>query len=249
MSETALRTLIVDDEPIARARLQALCREIADAVRVVGEASNGVEALARIRVDQPDLVLLDIAMPDLDGLQVAAALAEMNAPPEVVFCTAYPSHALEAFEVAAVDYLLKPINRERFAQAVGKAARLRACDAPPLPRSSDWLDHLWVPHREAMIRIDIRDVNRIEAEGDYVRLVTPQASYLLHETMAHLEERLDPDRFSRIRRSMIVRTDLLGTAVHLGSGVWNVSLTDGPLVRVGPTYWKALKSKLKSGPG
>lgn len=237
-----LRTLVVDDEPIARARLGALCPAMPDTFLVIGEAADGGAALDRIAGGGTDLVLLDIAMPGLDGLTVAAALTRTEAPPAVVFCTAHPSHALEAFEAAAADYLLKPVGQGRLARAAERAARLRE-RAPITVGPMQWLDHVWVPHRDAMLRIEMRDVERVEAEGDYVRLVTGQVSHLLHETMTRLEQRLDPEKFVRVRRSTIVRTDVLAAATHLGGGAWNVSLVDGGVVRVGPTYWKALKGR------
>lgn len=246
MSRASLKVLIVDDEPIARARLRVLCAGMADWVEVTGEAADGADALARISADSPDVVLLDIAMPDLDGVEVADMLARTGAPPAVIFCTANPAHALWAFEVSAVDYLLKPVARDRLERAFAKAAVLRAGPAVAPPPATSWLDHLWVPHREAMKRIEMADVEQIVAEGDYVRLVTPRASHLLHETMTRLESRLDPNRFVRVRRSVIVRVDLLRTVTHLGGGSWNVVLADGTAVRAGPNYWKALKERLAS---
>ena len=239
-----LRPLIVDDEPIARGRLRALCARLPEVV-VVGEAATGAQAL--MQLEGVDLVLLDIAMPDGDGLSVAAALARLPAPPAVVFCTAHPDHALEAFDVAAVDYLLKPVGRERLARAVDKTRKLRTAPEPPSEAPSDRLDHLWAPHRDAMVRVDVADIVRVEAEGDYARIRTEAASYLIHETMARLEARLDPAVFVRVRRSLIVRESGIAKVRHAGDGVWEATLLDGAVVRVGPTYWKALKLRLDTG--
>ncbi|MGY2737126.1 LytTR family DNA-binding domain-containing protein [Sphingomonas sp. UYP23] len=237
--------MIVDDEPLARLRLRTLCDAMPDQAVIIGEVGDGREAMARIEVEQPDLLLLDIAMPDLNGMELAQMLAQSASSPTIIFCTAYPAHALEAFEVSAADYLLKPIERERLSQAFQKAALLRAGTQPISPAKRPWLDHLWVPNRDGMIRIELGDVERIEADGDYVRLSTARESHLLHEAINRLEERLDPARFVRVRRSVMVRVDLLKAVVHLGGGTWNVLLADDTRIRVGPTYWKMLKGRLR----
>lgn len=242
-----LRTLLVDDEPIARSRLRALCGALDD-VEIVGEAATGVEALARIASDSPDLVLLDIAMPDLDGMGVARAIAQMPGKAAIVFCTAFPAYALEAFEAEAIDYLLKPINRERLARAVDRARIWQAAAEPKTTTTPDrlWLDHLWVPYRDGMVRIEIEHVEQIEAEGDYVRFLIGDLSYLVHESLSRLADRLDPERFVRVRRSLIVRTDGIREVRHLGGGAWQLSLANEKSVRVGATYWKNLRSRLRA---
>ncbi len=242
MTAPPLRTLVADDEPVARQRLTLLCAELAE-VSVVGEAVDGPDTIGRIRALAPDLVLLDISMPDLDGMAVAAASALGKRPPAIVFCTASDAHAVRAFEVSAVDYLLKPVQRDRLERALARACRLR--DAPgPLAHQSR-PDHLWVPHRGAMHRIDIADVTRIDAEGDFVRLWTARAQFLLNETLTRLAERLDPDAFIRLRRSSVVRVATLRDVRHVGLGAWEAQLADGNRIRIGPTYWKAIKDRLQ----
>lgn len=242
MINPPLRIVVADDEPVARQRLALLCAEIAG-VSVVGEAVDGPDTIERIRVLTPDLVLLDISMPELDGLAVAAASALGERPPAIVFCTASDAHALRAFEVSAVDYLLKPVQRKRLEQALARARRLRDISGP-LARPVR-PDHLWVPHRGAMHRIDIADITRIDAEGDFIRLWTGRTQFLLNETVTRLVERLDPDVFIRLRRSSVVRITELRNVRHIGLGAWEAQLADGNRVRIGPTYWKAIKDRLQ----
>jgi len=245
MSGTALRTLIADDEPVARNRLRLLCEEIGG-VEIIGMAVDGLDALRQIEALSPEVVLLDIAMPDLDGMGVAQALAHTPTPPVIIFCTAYDRHALAAFDVSAVDYLLKPISRERLAQSVEKARRYHGASRAPVLPVPAWLDHLWVPHRGAMLRIDIANIHRIDAEREYVRLTTTSASHMLHETMAAIEARLDPAVFVRLRRSVIVRGAEIESLRHKGLGSWSALLGDGKSVRIGPTYLPQVRTRLQT---
>ncbi|MGI4878604.1 MAG: LytR/AlgR family response regulator transcription factor [Janthinobacterium lividum] len=245
MSVTALRTLIADDEPVARNRLRLLCEEIGG-VAIAGMAVDGLDALRQIEALSPEVVLLDIAMPDLDGMGVARALACAPTPPAIIFCTAYDRHALAAFDVSAVDYLLKPISRERLVHAIEKARRYHGFPRTPEPPRLALLDHLWVPHRGAMLRIDISGIQRIDAEGDYVRLSTMSSSHMLHETMAAIEARLDPVVFVRLRRSVIVRSTEIKSLRHDGLGSWSTLLGDGQSVRIGPTYLPQVRARLKA---
>ena len=202
-AEARLRTLIVDDEPLAVERLQLLCAGLPE-LELVGTAADGQAALRMVAALAPNLLLCDIAMPGLDGIGVAGALAATPAPPSIVFVTAFDAFAVGAFDVAAVDYLLKPLARERLAQAI---ARVRARRTPAATQSSPWLEEIWVPHRAEIVRLDVRDIERIEAERDYMRLHLGERSYLVHQTLGELERRLDPAQFLRLHRSAIVRRD------------------------------------------
>ena len=242
MTDPPLRTLIADDEPVARQRLALLCAELAG-ISVVGKAVDGPDTIERIRLLAPDLVLLDISMPDLDGMAVAAASAVGERPPAIVFCTASDAHAVRAFEVSAVDYLLKPVQRERLEQALTRARRFRDVPRPPVRPARP--DHLWVPHRGAMHRVDVSDITRIDAEGDFVRLWTGRTQFLLNETLTRFADRLDPAAFVRLRRSSVVRVTALCRVRHVGLGAWEAQLGDGNRIRIGPTYWKAIKDRLQ----
>jgi len=236
-----LRTLIVDDEPIARRRLSILFARLTG-VEVVGEAMDGTDAVEKIRSLAPDVVLLDISMPGLDGMAVAVASAVSKRPPAIVFCTASAAHAAQAFDIAAVDYLLKPIDRERLERALGRARMQRNAVTPPT--SPVWLDYLWIPHHGAMRRIEVAEIYRIDAEGDFLRLWTEKSNHLLHETLTRLGEGLDPTVFVRLRRSCIVRITLIVGLRHVGLGAWEAELAGGDRVRIGPTYWKPIKARL-----
>jgi two-component system response regulator AlgR len=242
MAAERLRTLIVDDEPLAVERMQILCAGIPE-IDLIGTASDGDAALRLIEALKPDLVLLDIAMPHRDGIGVAAALADAGHRPAVIFCTAFEQHAVAAFDVAAVDYVLKPVSAERLARAVGRAIEAAGrTPVEPVAASSRWIEEFWVPHRSEMVRVSAGDIERVDAERDYMRLGVGGRSYLIHQTITELERRLDPDRFIRLHRSTIVRKDRIAKLRHDGLGVWHAELTDGDLVRIGRTYQAAAKA-------
>jgi two-component system response regulator AlgR len=227
-----LRTLIVDDEPLAVERLQILCARIAG-ISLVGTAMEGASALRLIESLAPDLVLLDIQMPGMDGLAVAQALSGKAARPGVIFITAFDQFAVAAFDVGAVDYLLKPVEAERLERAV---ARIRAQAGAAAPAAAAWTREFWVPHRSEIIRIAACDIELIEAERDYMRLHVGPRSFLLHETITELERRLDPAQFVRLHRSTLVRRDCIAGFRRNAAGGWEVQLKDGRWLRVGRTY-------------
>ncbi|MDF8333065.1 LytR/AlgR family response regulator transcription factor [Novosphingobium cyanobacteriorum] len=236
-----MRTLIVDDEPLAVERMQILCSRI-PALQVVGTASDGAQALRLIEALTPDLVLLDMTMPEVDGLSVARILCTAAHRPAVIFVTAHDDFAVEAFDCDAVDYVLKPVAQERLERAVARAEARRSAqkglgpELAPEPTPSQWIEEFWVPHRSELIRIAVSDVDRIDAERDYVRLHVGERSYLLLHTIQGLEDRLDPTRFIRLHRSTIVRRDRIAGLKHDGLGVWSAELADGTLQRIGRTY-------------
>ncbi|MEM9500259.1 MAG: LytTR family DNA-binding domain-containing protein [Pseudomonadota bacterium] len=238
----ALRTLIVDDEPLAVERIQVICAEI-DSIRVVGTASDGAAALRLADKLDPDLVLLDMTMPELDGLGVARKLAESETPPAVIFVTAHDHFAVEAFDLEAIDYVLKPVSADRLERAIERAVARRG---ERKEKASEWLDELWVPHRSELLRIAVNEVHRIDAERDYVRLHVgdPEQvrSYLLLQTIAGLEKRLDPDEYIRIHRSTILRRDNIRGLRHDGLGVWSAELQNGDALRIGRTYLSKVKA-------
>jgi len=234
----SLQTLIVDDEPLAVERLQVICART-DGVSVVGTASDGAAALRLIDALEPDLVLLDMTMPEVDGLAVAQRLAKRKNRPAVIFVTAHDSFAVEAFDLDAVDYVLKPVTRERLARAIDRAQTRRGTGGRP---DSPWLEELWIPHRSELLRIETTNVSRIDAERDYVRLYVDTRSYLLLQTIAGLEEKLDPARFIRIHRSTILRRDFIRGLRHDGLGVWLAELENGEELRIGRTYLAKVKA-------
>lgn len=258
-----LRVLLVDDEPLGLARIAAGFEGMAG-VTVVGTAEDGDEAIAKIAELAPDLVVLDIQMPNLSGLGVAAAL-EGPQRPEVVFVTAFDHYAADAFEVEAADYLLKPVKFERLRQAVDRARRrremreatgraaelevvlsqLRADSPPPEPVGSEFDSEFWVPTRQGLMRIPVAAVDWIEAARDYVLLHTATRSHILRATMSGLERKLDPRRMLRVHRSAFVRPGAVAEVQRQGKGLYALALQDGAIVQVGPTYTAALLAALK----
>lgn len=241
MAEPApLRTLIADDEPLAVERMQVICSRL-EGLAVVGTASDGAQALRLAEALKPDLLLLDMTMPEADGLSVARELSAMENPPAVVFVTAHDNYAVEAFDLDAVDYILKPVDGERLSRAIARARSRQGKSETSRP-DSEWLEELWIPHRSELVRIETAEVSRIDAERDYVRLHLADRSYLLLQTIAGLEARLDPARFIRIHRSTILRRDTIKGLRHDGLGVWSVELDDGDTLRIGRTYLPKVKA-------
>lgn len=230
-----IRTLIVDDEPLAIERLQILCAQIAD-VTLVGTASDGTGTLRLIKALTPDLVLLDIQMAGMNGIAVAQTLAAHDTRPALIFVTAYDHFAVSAFDVAAVDYLLKPVEGARLERAISRIRTRIEGGVELAPSASTWTREFWVPHRSEIIRIAAQDIDLIVAERDYMRLHVGTRSYLLHETISELERRLDPGEFVRLHRSTLARRDCIVGFKHNGAGAWQAQLRDGRWLRVGRTY-------------
>ncbi len=208
--EHRMDVLITDDEPLARERLRALLAEHADVV-VVGEASNGREALDAIERLHPDLLLLDIAMPVMDGLEAAHHLAQLDAPPALVFCTAYDEHALSAFEAAAVDYLVKPVRAERLAAALERARRYVAARPasrlPELPRNTP-RTHLSARLRGSLRLIPVDEILYLQADEKYVSVYHAHGEDLIEESLKSLEAEFG-ERFMRIHRNCLIATSAL----------------------------------------
>ncbi len=235
--EDLLRVLIADDEPLAAERLQLLLAR-AHGAQLVGTASDGDSAINLTNALHPDVLLLDIAMPGLDGIAVARALAAQEPSPAVVFVTAFDHFAVAAFEVEAVDYLMKPVEPGRLQRALDRAAsylRSRA-DEPQPAKGSKWLEEFWASDLSGLVRIAAQDVDRVSAERDYMRLHVGRRSWLIHHSMAALEEGLNPDLFVRLHRSAIVRKDFITGFTRNQSGRWIARLADGSEQPVGRLY-------------
>jgi two-component system response regulator AlgR len=235
---TPLRVLIADDEPLAAERLQLLLAR-AEGAQLVGTASDGDSAINLTEALNPDLLLLDIAMPGLDGIGVARALASQMPSPAVVFVTAFDQFAVAAFEVEAVDYLMKPVDPARLQRALDRTRtylQQRSAEAVPTAKESRWLEEFWASDLSGLVRIAARDVDRVSAERDYMRLHVGRRSWLIHHSMAALEEGLDPELFVRLHRSAIVRKDFIGGFTRNPSGRWIARLGDGTEQPVGRLY-------------
>lgn len=235
-----IRTLIVDDEPLARARV-AMLLERHDDIEVVGEAGDGVTARASIAELSPDLVLLDIQMPGVNGLELARSLPEPR--PIVVFLTAFDQHALDAFEAAALDYVLKPVDPKRLAVALDRVrkqvARPRAAPAGALP------DRFLVrkSHGRRII-VKTEEIEWIRAERNYVALHTANGTHLMREAIGRIEEQLDARRFVRIHRSVIVNIESVRELAGDSDGSLFVTMRDGERLRVGDSYRDSFEQRL-----
>jgi two-component system, LytTR family, response regulator len=238
-----LRVLVVDDETSARRRLLALLAE-EPGVRVVGESANGLAACEDIARLAPDLVFLDVEMPERNGLAVVEAIG-VERMPATVFVTAYGHYAVEAFDVNAVDYLLKPFDVARFARAMAKVRTAVAASAaggvdvaraaglrgllgatlaqPPATRP----ERLWVRSGDAREPVRVADLVHVAAEGNYVRLHTATGNHLMRDTLSGLLERLDPARFRRIHRSHVVNVDHVRKLLPWFGGDRLVMMSDG----------------------
>jgi two-component system response regulator AlgR len=232
-----IRFLIVDDEPLAVERLGMLLARLPN-VEVAGSANDGEEALRAVAAAAPDAVLLDIAMPGMDGMDVARALGRSQRPPVVIFVTAFDTFAVAAFDVDAVDYVMKPVSAERLERAVGRAReRLAQRDSgEPAAEQPRFLEEFWVSEARGLVRLAAADVDRISAERDYMRLHVGGRSWLINHSMARLEEELDPSLFVRLHRSSIVRRDFVTGLRRDLSGRWHAQLADGEEQKVGRLY-------------
>jgi two-component system LytT family response regulator len=234
-----LRALIVDDEPLARERLRSLLRD-EPAVEVVGECGNGPDAIATVRRAPPDVVFLDMEMPGCDGLQVIAEIPKENRP-AIVFVTAYEGFALEAFEVQAIDYLLKPFDRERFQKALRRveehiAARRAGIAGAPSPVPPAEPPPMKMPGR-LTVKADGRvvflkpdDIVWVEAADNYVILHLTDGRLMVRETLGSLEERLGAAKFARVNRSALVHLDQIRELQPTFHGDYIVLLRDGTKV-------------------
>jgi two-component system response regulator AlgR len=239
MGEGPLKVLVVDDEPLATERLQLLLARV-DGVDLVGTAADGEAAVRMAEALQPDLLLLDVAMPGLDGIDVARALAGRRPAPAVVFVTAFDQFAVAAFEVEAVDYLMKPVESSRLERALDRARAYihsrGAADPAETQPASRYLDEFWATDLSGLVRIAARDIDRISAERDYMRLHVGTRSWLIHHSMSALEDGLDPALFVRLHRSAIVRRDFIKGFQRNPSGRWIARLADASEQPVGRLY-------------
>nr|WP_183933920.1 LytTR family DNA-binding domain-containing protein [Sphingomicrobium lutaoense] len=235
-----LKVLIADDEPLASERLEILLGRM-DGVKLVGVAEDGDEAVAKTAELEPDVLLLDIAMPGPDGIEVARKLSRQDNAPAVVFVTAFDQFAVAAFEVAAVDYLMKPVEQTRLDTAIQRAraalaAREEEGDSAKRESESEYLEEFWASDLSGLVRIAACDIERVSAERDYMRLHVGPKSWLIHHSMTALEQGLDPKMFVRLHRSALVRRDFIAGFARNSSGRWVARLADGTEQPVGRIY-------------
>jgi len=242
----AIRVIIVDDEPIARRGLRNLLKHEKD-MEIIAECGDGMEAAQQIVAQHPDIVFLDIQMPELDGFGVVEAVGPEHLP-LVIFVTAYDEYALKAFRVHAVDYLLKPVKPDQFREALDHVRTvLESKKRAPFEKSIRNVLEDITPRRRALDRfvirslrnitfVDARDVDWIEAYGDYVRLHVGQRKHVLRQTMSELEHSLEPSLFIRIHRSAIVQIGKIKEMVPQTNGDYSVLLHTGERLMLSRTY-------------
>lgn len=238
MDEAPLKTLVVDDEPLATERLQLLLARFGG-IDLVGTASDGEAACRMAEALKPDLLLLDIAMPGMDGMDVARCVAQGGQGPAVVFVTAFDQFAVAAFEVEAVDYLVKPVDPVRLDRALQRVRAYlerRSLEPAPQAPAGGHLDEFWASDLSGLVRIRASDIDRVSAERDYMRLHVNNRSWLIHHSMAALEDGLDPALFVRLHRSAIVRRNFITGFQRNASGRWIARLADGTEQPVGRLY-------------
>jgi two-component system LytT family response regulator len=254
---TAIRALIVDDEPLAREKIRTLLKRDPD-IEVTAELRNGVEAVAAIRRDSPDLIFLDVQMPELDGFGVLEQIGPEGMP-AVIFVTAYDEYALRAFEVHALDYLLKPFDRERFETALRRAKQqVREQESNVSERILALLAELQTQQRRGQLErlvvksggrvyfVPVEDIDWIEAAGNYVELHAGQQSHLIRGTMKGLEDRLDPECFVRVHRSAIVNINRIKEMQPWFNGEFVIILTSGAKITSGNSYREGLRRLLEN---
>ncbi|MGE3802043.1 MAG: LytR/AlgR family response regulator transcription factor [Candidatus Kapaibacterium sp.] len=245
-----IRVVIVDDEQPARAIIKEYLADYST-VKIVGEANSGRQGLEIINGENPDLIFLDIQMPGLTGFEL---LASLTTQPAVIFCTAYDQYAIEAFEVNAVDYLLKPFSRERFRQALSRV--LEKGKSFQTEEQVSALIRIWqerekrekkrffVESKNRIIPIEVDDILWIEATGDYSQLHTSTASYLCNERLGEIEKKLDRSSFIRIHRSTIIAIKALHSLTPDGDGGYTAHLKEGKKLRVSRSYSRQLKEMM-----
>ncbi len=249
-----LRAVIVDDEMLARQIIREMLEHDPE-VEIVAECVNGREAVEAIQTHQPDLLFLDIQMPEVAGFEVLEALKGEQLP-IVVFVTAYDQYAVRAFDVHALDYLLKPFDRERFEMAVSRAkAQMRRERNGELDRrivallealkaEAKYVERLVIKNGGRVFFLETGEINWVEAEGNYVRLHTDKKAHLLRETISSLEEQLDPKKFLRVHRSTIVRIDSIRELQPWFHGEYHIILHNGTKLTLSRNYREQLQSVL-----
>ena len=260
-----IRTLIVDDEPLARRNLRVLLEQDSQ-IEILDECGNGREAVKAIKELSPDLVFLDIQMPELDGFDVLERAGTGNIQ-AIIFVTAFDQYALKAFDVHALDYLLKPFDDERFANALKRAkAQIEARGIDNVSKrllalleereserrqskKQEYLTRLMIKVGNRVVLLKVDDIDFIEADGNYAKLHIGRKSHLLREKMNDLEGQLDPDRFVRIHRSTIVNLDRIREMHPHFNGDYIVVLEDGRQLRLSRTRREHLEAKLKFNHG
>ncbi len=242
----SIKAIIVDDEELGRSIIQEYLADHPQ-VEVVAECRDAYEALGAIDKHHPDLIFLDIQMPEINGFELLKMLDE---PPRIIFSTAYDQYALKAFEVNAIDYLLKPYNKERFNLALERVIHSIHSDQgqddtikkllQSIQTSPQYLERLLIKQAGRIVIVSCKEIHLIKAMDDYAEICTHKETYLIQQSLNHLEERLNPDQFVRVHRSFIVNIDAIGDIVALSSSRYKLFLKDGNEIFVSRSGYKKL---------
>ncbi len=268
----ALRTLIVDDESLARRGLRLRLLEYAE-LEIVGECSNGLEALQQVAEQQPNLILLDIQMPGMDGFDVVRRL-QADTMPMVIFVTAFDEYAIAAFDINAVDYILKPVDEERLAAAIQRAlqqhdqqtlavqkqklvelimnmtgADAGKVDALAEGELSDWPSTINIRDGDEVHRVDVTEIDWIDAAGDYMCVHVGEQTHIMRSTMKQLESLLNPEHFVRVHRSTMVNSDRIRHYRHLSNGEYLLTLEGDTQIKVSRSYRDRIKNLARQAAG
>jgi two-component system, LytTR family, response regulator len=246
----AITALIVDDEPLARKRIRSLLRAAAD-VTIVGEAASGEEALRIVDEQVPQVLFLDVQMPRMDGFEVVRRIPEESRP-LIVFVTAYQQYALDAFRAAAVQYILKPVEREPLGLALTRVRELVAARSNPsltaflerVQQRTPFMQHVAVRSRKRVRLVPVEQIDWFESAGNYVRLHVGGDRFLLRQTMSGLEEKLDPAQFVRIHRSAIVNVERIREMKPTSHGEYHVILADDTRLTLSRVYRERIEPLL-----
>ncbi|RZU41929.1 LytR/AlgR family response regulator transcription factor [Edaphobacter modestus] len=247
-----IQAVLADDEVLARQKLRQLLREFPE-IEVVGEGATASETISLVRATKPDLLFLDVRMPDMDGFDVVGELSAAGAPvmPSIIFTTAYDRYALRAFEIHAVDYLLKPFTLERFRSATQRAldhirsAKQNPDAASKSPNGTPYTTRIVFKSKGRILFLPVSEICWIGAEENYVRICTNSETHLLRETMTHLEEKLDPNTFLRVHRSSIVNLQYVKEVRPEVDGEYGVHLLNGQKISMSRTYRSRIKNWLE----
>lgn len=258
----SISALIVDDEPLARKGVAQLLEDVDD-VTIVGEAADGTQAVRQIEEHAPDLVFLDVQMPEMTGLEVVREVG-VDQIPVTIFVTAYDEYAIDAFDAHALDYLLKPIDEERFAEALDRArTQIQQAEADALgdqlrgllrqyadteaQEADECIERFTIRSRNRIYFVEAEEVQWIESEGDYVALHDGEETHLVRKTMKELEERLDPNRFVRVHRSYIVNTEYVEELRPLKHGTYRLIMQSGTPLKSSRGYGDNVEALIDAG--
>jgi two-component system, LytTR family, response regulator len=254
-----ISVLVVDDEPLSRESLKIFLAEN-EGFRVIGECSNGLQAIQAINQDKPDLVFLDVQMPEVNGFEVLNEIDTDN-PPVVIFATAYEKYALQAFEANAIDYLLKPFEKSRFKEAIRKAVQYingnngeGMSQIRELLRTYNQLKsaegqfkrRILVKEKKKYFLVDLEDIYFFEASGDYVVIHKQKSTHLINDSMNNLESKLDPEQFIRVHRSTIINPRYIDNLEPYFNGEFYITMKNGARLKLSRNYRSKIKTILTS---